>query len=108
MTVEGPASVEPGEPDHATISLRAKSGYKVNEEAPLRVTVDSVDVQLPRKEFGAGDAASLAPEEVKVEVPFAARSEGPTSLQVHAHYGVCDDESCAICRERRQLETLSK
>ncbi len=90
----------------ARVSLRATNGYHVNQEAPLEVTVASDDLDLPRSRFGVAEASLLAQDEVRMEIPFSARTPGRKSMSVHARFGVCSDSKCAECRQLRRMSTL--
>lgn len=106
VSLEGPGTAKAGEPTYATLSLKAKGDWKVNQEAPLKVRVSSQDAEVPTTKLGLEEASMLADKEVRMEVPFTPHTEGPASIEVHANFGVCDNVNCDLCKEHREVETL--
>lgn len=106
VTVEGPDRTKLGEPAVATVSLRATGGYKLNQEAPFSVEVGESELTVAKKDFSIDDASVAAPEEVQMEIPFSGHAAGDHDLEIHARFGVCSDDNCGFCRQKRKLKTV--
>lgn len=106
VTLEGPGHAKVGESGVATVSLRATGGYKLNQEAPFSVKVGESELSVAKKSFSIDDASVAAPEEVQMEIPFTADAAGHHDLEIHARFGVCSDDNCGFCRQKKKLQTV--
>jgi hypothetical protein len=104
LTATAPSRIVAGENSKITVSMQPRDGYKINQEAPLEVRVSSSGLEQGR--YSIDDATVLASEAVHMEIPFSAHAPGEHRLEVQAHFGVCSDADCAICRGRRELTTV--
>ncbi|RMG96006.1 MAG: hypothetical protein D6705_12365 [Deltaproteobacteria bacterium] len=106
VEVEGPTSAAVGEQAKATVTLRPHGRFEVNQDAPLSVRVRSSSLALEKERYGVDDATVLAPDEVALEIPFSAAAPGTHTLEVHAHFGLCGGDACALCRKAAELSTV--
>ncbi len=106
VEVEGPSSAVVGTRTNATVTLRPRGRFEVNQDAPLSVRVSSDSLSLDKARYTVDDATVLAPDEVAMEIPFSAATPGRHTLEVHAHFGLCGGDACALCRKTAELTTV--
>lgn len=106
VEVEGPASAAVGEASQARVTLRPTGAFEVNQEAPMEVAVRSDGLSTSKASYGVDDASVLAPREIQMSVPFTPTHSGEQTLEVKAHFGLCDGQACALCRKKAHLRTV--
>ena len=101
LTIAGPGSGQVGESVEVVIHLQAQSGYKVNQEYPIKFTFDaseSVNAEMPvlKKEQG-----KVVKNEAELRGKVKLGKAGPQVIGGKLSFSVCTEERCLI--EKRDL-----
>lgn len=104
VAIEGPVSGKVGDTLALTVKLDAVSGFKVNQEYPLKFQINKADGVAPEKEtLVKADATyeghtATMPLKVKLEHPGAHELSGRLS------FSVCKEGDASVCLlEKREL-----
>ena len=84
------------------LKIQAKPGFKVSQEAPLKIKLASEGLGLQKTELGAKDAKNKKWTSPEFAVGFSADERGDQHIDVDAVFFVCDERIC-----ERKKETLS-
>lgn len=97
-------SREVSQGDKGTFQLRiqARPGYKVSQEAPLKIKLKSEGLALKKSLLEAKDAKSKKWTSPEFAVAFSAEETGAQNIDVDAVFFVCDERIC-----ERKKEELS-
>lgn len=87
-------SVKPGENGKFVLQIKAAEGYKVSDEAPLKIKIASDGVSLSKNKLGSKDAKPRKFTSPTFKVPFTAKDAVQTSIDVNASFFVCDVKIC--------------
>jgi thiol-disulfide isomerase/thioredoxin len=92
-------TVKPGEKVHVQVRFTLPEGYKLNEEAPVKFTLEALGKQsvISADALGKKTAAKIKGEEVVFDVPLAAKS-GEAELKLSLTYGYCRGGSSGLCK----------
>jgi hypothetical protein len=104
------AEVKAGEKGRVVISIAAKNGAHVSDEAPLRIELSSKDAKLEKERLTLADSVvkkapgSAEYPDPRFEVGFTAPAAGAkaTSVEAKLTFFICTDKVCA-----RQTRALS-
>ena len=107
VSTEGTSTkVKAGEKGKVVISIAAKNGAHVSDEAPLRIELSSKESKLDKEKLALAD--SVGPKEVgprsavKFEVGFAPSAHGKTTVDAKMTFFICTEKLCS-----RQTKNLS-
>jgi len=87
-----------------SLTIAAKTGWKVNEEAPITVklTPDSgIAVDKPR--LTKADAAQKTKELARFDVAFTASEPGRKTINAEASFVMCQETTCIPIKEKVAL-----
>lgn len=101
LSLEGPDSVKIGEPAVFKVVLSAQSGYKVNDEYPLKFQFAEMAKIAPAKKIVRKEDAKV--EKLRAEMPLSVTVQAPGKHRISGKlsFSVCTDERCLI--EKRDL-----
>jgi hypothetical protein len=88
-----------GQPGSFEVELVAGSGFKVNQEYPIKFKTeptDTVDYPLP---VVGKDGAKLEKTHAVVTVPFVPKSTGSKVLRGRLSFSVCTAEQCLVDKQ---------
>jgi hypothetical protein len=100
--------VKGGEKGKVVISIIAKNGAHVSDEAPLRIELSSKDATLEKEKLTLADSlVKKAPgsseyPDPRFEVAFTAPASGKATVDAKMTFFICTEKVCA-----RQTKTLS-
>ena len=88
--------------DEGTFQLRiqARPGFKVSQEAPLKITLRSDGLALKKKLLKAKDAKNKEWTSPEFAVGFSADESGDQNIDVDAVFFVCDARICERKKEK--------
>ena len=97
-----PAKAKAGGKGKVSVTLAAKNGWKLNEEAPISLkltpgaglTVDKP--KLSRKDLAQANNGHAA----RFDVPFTAAEAGKKSIDAEAAYVICQESACKQVKEK--------
>ncbi len=98
--------VAAGEPATLVISIKAKPGNHISDEAPLRVDLSGVNATPSKATLKLADSvakreAGKPITEVRFEVPYATAQPGPAKAEAKAVVFVCTETLCL--RDAKEL-----
>lgn len=108
LSTEGtPAKVKTGEQAKFVLSISAKPGAHISDEAPLKIELTGTNVKLSKTKLVREDSVTKKKEgelftSPRFEVPFTAAAAGAGKVDVKATFFICTDKICA-----RQQKTVS-
>lgn len=99
--------VKAGEKGTVNISIKAKNGAHVSDEAPLRIELASKEAKLEKEKLTLADSLAKKAEgtpypDPRFEVAFTAASAGKAVVDAKLTFFICTEKICA-----RQNKTLS-
>lgn len=109
VTTEGSSTrLKSGETGQVIISIKAKGGAHVSDEAPLRIELSSKQTSFKKDKLTLADSVnkkkqgeSIYPDP-RFEVPFVPTAPGPASVEAKMTFFICTDKVCA-----RQVKNLA-
>ncbi len=87
-------TLKKGDKGQFVLEILASPGFKVSQDAPLKVKLASDGLALTKTSLKAKDAKPRKFTSPTFKVPFTARSPGQTSIAMNAMFFVCDVEIC--------------
>jgi hypothetical protein len=100
-------SLKAGETGKMVLSIKAKNGAHVSDEAPLRVELTSKQSKLGKDKLTLADAVNAKKPgdteyaDPRFEVPFTPTAQGPTSVEAKMTFFICTEKLCS--RQTKQL-----
>lgn len=87
-----PAPAKKGTPTTVTLALTPKSGFHVNLDAPLELTLTTpANVKAAKSDLHKADAASASKSGARFDVPLTLTAPGPAIVTATLKFVVCDD-----------------
>jgi hypothetical protein len=102
------ASMKAGEKGKVILSIKAKNGAHVSDEAPLRIELSSKEATLDKQKLTLADSLAKKPEgateypDPRFEVGFTPTAHGKSSIEAKMTFFICTEKVCA-----RQTRTLT-
>jgi len=95
ISFEGTTSeVQVGKSGTFAIAIKPKEGFKVSNEAPLKIKLASSGLALKKKVLKTKDAKEKWDKSPAFAVPFSADKDGAQTIDVNATFFVCDIKIC--------------
>ncbi len=102
VSTEGTSTtVKAGEKGKVVISIRAKNGAHVSDEAPLRIELSSKESKLDQEKITLADSLNKKEKNAKVypdprfEVGFTPATQGKTTVEAKMTFFICTDSLCS-------------
>ncbi len=109
VTTEGSTTrLKAGEAGKIVISIRAKTGAHVSDEAPLKIELSSKQSKLEKEKLTLADSLNPRKDgeknypDPRFEVPFTPTAQGPTTVEAKMTFFICTEKLCS-----RQTKHLS-
>ena len=109
VSTEGTSTaVKAGEKGKVVISIRAKNGAHVSDEAPLRIELSSKQSKLDKEKITLEDSLNKKAKDAKeypnprFEVGFTPTTQGKTSVDAKMTFFICTETLCS-----RQTKNIS-
>ena len=92
------ASLAAGSEGTIRVTIKAKTGFKVNDKYPHKIKFDDPPsgVSLPKKTLKKGDGRFEGTSSFVFDVPVKAESKGSHTVGGNVKFSVCNDEQCQI------------
>lgn len=91
------ASGPVGERRKVAVTIRAKSGFKFNEQFPSQLQVTRADgIAVDKDVYGRGDGRLVGGKTFTYEVEVAAEHVGAHELHASLRFSVCNDSACFV------------
>ena len=116
LAIETPADAKAGAETTAKIIVTPGSGYHVNTEYPIKLTIAPTDgVSIAKAEFVAGghdkskgDADALDEQNLTISVKLTPAKSGSYTLNGNFKFAVCDKDQCLPKREQIAIVVAAK
>ena len=116
LAVAAPADAKAGAEATATISVTPGTGYHVNTEYPIKLTLESATgVTLAKAEYKAGgadkakgDAETLEEKQLLIAVKLTPAQAGNYTVNGKLKFAVCDKDSCLPKTEAIAIAVAAK
>lgn len=102
------ATLKAGERGRVVISIHAKNGAHVSDEAPLRIELSSKESKLEKEKLTLSDSLNRKKEgateypDPRFEVGFTPTAQGKTTVNAKMTFFICTEKLCS-----RQTKTLT-
>lgn len=101
VSLLAPSELGAQKPLSFTVKLTAKSGYKVNDEYPIKFVVESTPGVTAAKQKVTREDATIDKKSAQLPVVVTLEGPGPHRIAGRLSFSVCTDERCLI--EKRDL-----
>lgn len=101
LSIEAPGAVVAGKESIFKVILAAQSGYKVNDEYPLKFQFSETEHVRPAKPTVRKEDAKLEKQRAEMPLPVTIESKGKHKVSGKLSFSVCTEERCLI--EKRDL-----
>lgn len=97
-----------GETGKVIISIKARNGAHVSDEAPLRIELSSKQSTLTKDKLTLADSINPKKQgetnypDPRFEVPFTPTAHGPATVEAKMTFFICTEKLCS-----RQVKNLS-
>jgi len=85
----------------ASLTIAARNGWHVNEEAPITLSLATSDasVTVSKSKLGRADLAESTKETARFEIPFSASAPGTKTINAEAKFVMCQETACKPVKE---------
>jgi hypothetical protein len=84
-----------GQTDKASVTIEGKNGWHLNKDAPVTLTLTpDPGLELTKAKLARADLAVSTPEQIRFDVPIAAREAGSKKVVGEARFVMCQAEAC--------------
>jgi hypothetical protein len=101
LTLTAPESVIAGKATELKVTLTAQSGYKVNDEYPIKFQFADAEGIVPAKQIVRKDDAKLEKKTAEIPLSVTIKTAGKHTISGKLSFSVCTEERCLI--EKRDL-----
>lgn len=102
---KGPTKAAVGVPGKAALTVQGKSGWHINDQAPITVTAKAdPGVELPKPKLVRADLTQSTRDTARFEIPFTAAAAGKKTITAEARFVVCQEQACKPIKETVALE----
>ncbi|MBC7977484.1 MAG: hypothetical protein H7138_21120 [Myxococcales bacterium] len=116
LAIEVPADAKAGAETTARITVTPGSGYHVNLEYPVKLTLTSpTGVTLAKSEFvagghdkGKGDADAFDDNQLALSVKLTPTASGSYTINGNFKFAVCDKDQCLAKKEQIAIVVAAK
>jgi hypothetical protein len=96
-----PGKAVAGGKGQVSVTLAAKSGWKLNAEAPMSLKLTpGAGLTVDKPKLSRKDLASNDGHAARFDVPFAAAEAGQKSIDAEAAYVICQESACKQVKEK--------
>ena len=116
LAIEPPSDAKAGAESVARITVTPGSGYHVNTEYPIKLTLTSpAGVTLAKSELtagghdkGKGDADALDDKQLALSVKLTPAASGSYTINGNFKFAVCDKDQCLAKKETIAIVVAAK
>ena len=84
----------------ASLTITAKAGWHVNDEAPITVALTApAGVTLPKAKLTRADLAQSTKETARFDIPVSATEAGKKTINAEARFVLCQEQACKPVKE---------
>ena len=94
IRVAGEATVTPGAAATVSLTIAGEGGRVVSKDGPVRVTLSSETLSLPRVRYERKQAADPAADAPRFDLKLTAPGAGEHSLAIDVRFWLCGKKVC--------------
>ncbi len=84
----------------ASLTIKVKGGWHVNDEAPISVALTTpTGVTVKKQKLTRGDLAASSKESARFDIPVTATEAGKKTIGAEAHFVLCQEQACKPVKE---------
>jgi DsbC/DsbD-like thiol-disulfide interchange protein len=85
----------------ASLTIAARNGWHVNEEAPITLSLATSDatVTVAKSKLGRADLAESTKETARFDIPFSVTDPGTKTINAEAKFVMCQQTACKPVKE---------
>ena len=93
-----------GEPLKASVTVKAKQGWHLNQDAPFTLKLTpATGVQTPKLKLIRSDLAESTDTGARFDIPFTVAEPGRKTVEAEAGFVLCQETACRPIREKITL-----
>ena len=95
LELELPGAVTKGSPGVALVTIKAKSGWHVNQDFPTKLTIEAPEgVTLDKAVQRSDDAVTFTDHAARFAIKYTATSAGTKTFGGNVKFAICTDDTC--------------
>ncbi|HVV51153.1 MAG TPA: hypothetical protein VHO06_15905 [Polyangia bacterium] len=84
----------------ASLTIKVKGGWHVNDEAPISVALTPPPgLSVKKAKLTRADLAASSKESARFDIPVSATAVGTQTLGAEAHFVLCQEQACKPVKE---------
>ena len=84
----------------ASLTIKVKGGWHVNDEAPISVALTTpAGVTVKKAKLTRADLAASSKESARFDIPVSATEAGKKTIGAEAHFVLCQEQACKPVKE---------
>lgn len=84
----------------ASLTIKVKGGWHVNDEAPISVSLTApAGVTVKKAKLTRADLAASSKESARFDIPVSATEAGKKMIGAEAHFVLCQEQACKPVKE---------
>ena len=84
----------------ASLTIKVKGGWHVNDEAPISVALTPPSgVTVKKQKLTRADLAASSKESARFDIPVTATEAGKQTIGAEAHFVLCQEQACKPVKE---------
>jgi hypothetical protein len=84
----------------ASLTIKVKGGWHVNDEAPISVALTApAGVTVKKAKLTRADLAASSKESARFDIPVSATEAGKKTIGAEAHFVLCQEQACKPVKE---------
>jgi hypothetical protein len=84
----------------ASLTIKVKGGWHVNDEAPISVALTTpAGVTVKKAKLTRVDLAASSKESARFDIPVSATEAGKKTIGAEAHFVLCQEQACKPVKE---------
>jgi hypothetical protein len=88
----------------ASLTIKAKSGWHVNAEAPINLALTPpAGLSVKKAKLTRADLAATTVDSARFDIPISATEAGKQSIAAEARFVICQEQACKPVKETLAL-----
>jgi hypothetical protein len=88
----------------ASLTIKAKSGWHVNAEAPINLALTPpAGLSVKKAKLTRADLAATTVDSARFDIPISATESGKQSIAAEARFVICQEQACKPVKETLAL-----
>jgi len=84
----------------ASLTIKVKGGWHVNDEAPISVALTApAGVTVKKAKLTRADLAASSKESARFDIPVSATEAGKKTIDAEARFVLCQEQACKPVKE---------